>query len=395
MRDLSDSLERENDVKDQLKYAEEESKTMRKKLSELEEENESLSLQLEKLSSAKSSKYRSKKKDNDKEETSEREEGMKLQMELAEQEVKVLRRKLEEMDVVHDTLRSEVRALQKQLGGDEVSRSKESSPDNRPYEERIESMAKDIDQLKWKLIEKDRGGKGAKTLQKSRSLDVESDRNEQAEIRKQLEAVQMEARLLRDKYIVMENENERLISENKKLQLLSTRNLPQITTDDSALQNIELKDKIRQLEADNTSLRDKLRQLDKKTNKLSKDVVQSQEDSMADVDKIHEFQAQIKMLEDENRTNRRKLADLEARNASMSRELKKLKKDDQDKPTQEFQRSLEKSSRMELKERIWELEGEISKYFMLCGKQKPWYICHVSLNVGLFCRRSADCHPQS
>jgi len=46
MRDLSDSLERENDLKEQLRFSEEESKVMRKKLSDIEDENESLAMQV-------------------------------------------------------------------------------------------------------------------------------------------------------------------------------------------------------------------------------------------------------------------------------------------------------------------------------------------------------------
>ena len=46
MRDLSDSLERETDLKDQLKFAEEEIRIMRKKLCDMDEENESLNLQV-------------------------------------------------------------------------------------------------------------------------------------------------------------------------------------------------------------------------------------------------------------------------------------------------------------------------------------------------------------
>ena len=57
MRDLSDSLEREHDLKGQLKYAEEETINLRNKLSESEDENEIINLQLQKMSSAKSGKY--------------------------------------------------------------------------------------------------------------------------------------------------------------------------------------------------------------------------------------------------------------------------------------------------------------------------------------------------
>ena len=51
MRDLSDSLERENDLKEQMKFAEEENKTLRKKVSEIEDENDALNIQINKMTS--------------------------------------------------------------------------------------------------------------------------------------------------------------------------------------------------------------------------------------------------------------------------------------------------------------------------------------------------------
>jgi len=56
-RDLQASTERENDVKEQLKFAEEEARIVRKKLAEMESENESMSHQIRKLSAAKSGKF--------------------------------------------------------------------------------------------------------------------------------------------------------------------------------------------------------------------------------------------------------------------------------------------------------------------------------------------------
>ena len=50
MRDLCDSVERETDIKEQLKFIEEESRMLRKKLAEMEDENEALRVQLKKLS---------------------------------------------------------------------------------------------------------------------------------------------------------------------------------------------------------------------------------------------------------------------------------------------------------------------------------------------------------
>ena len=49
LRDLQDTLEREADLKEQMKFAEEEAAQLRKKLVRVEEENESLAIQLKKM----------------------------------------------------------------------------------------------------------------------------------------------------------------------------------------------------------------------------------------------------------------------------------------------------------------------------------------------------------
>merc|ERR1711936_1104220 len=59
LKDLQDSIERENDLKEQLSIAEEDAGEARKKLSRLEDENESLSGQLKRMSTKKSGTRRS------------------------------------------------------------------------------------------------------------------------------------------------------------------------------------------------------------------------------------------------------------------------------------------------------------------------------------------------
>lgn len=56
MRDLQDSVEREADVREQLKYAEEEAESLRKKIARMEDENESLMVQLKKMATKSRSK---------------------------------------------------------------------------------------------------------------------------------------------------------------------------------------------------------------------------------------------------------------------------------------------------------------------------------------------------
>lgn len=57
MRDLQDSMERETDVREQLKFAEEEAESLRKKVLRIEDENESLIMQLKKMATKARSKY--------------------------------------------------------------------------------------------------------------------------------------------------------------------------------------------------------------------------------------------------------------------------------------------------------------------------------------------------
>lgn len=57
MRDLQDSIEREADIREQLKFAEEEAENLRKKVTRSEDENESLMIQLRKMASKGRSEY--------------------------------------------------------------------------------------------------------------------------------------------------------------------------------------------------------------------------------------------------------------------------------------------------------------------------------------------------
>ncbi len=375
MRDLSDSLERENDLKEQLKFAEEENKIFRKKLSDLEEENESVNLQLQKLSSAK----KFKKSDGDV--VTEREHELRLQMELAEQEVKVLHRKLDEMEDENTTLIKQVHVLLSKVEGKLDSKGdKDRADDDRPYEERIQSMADDIENLKWKLIKKDteadrsRGmidsPAGQRKLKKSRSLDECSDDMSTGsqtpteyhhDIRRQLETVEQEASVIRDKLASLETENERLVAENTKLEMTSNRRLPLITTDDAALKNIELADKLSHLEAENSSLRKQTKLLEENSSKLASNIAKiksakTNEDQFAQAQELRE---RLGKIEDEGRDLRKKMADLEKENSKLTRDLKKqgdsgLRSKDT--------RDLDRCTRDELKQKITGMQGEISEW---------------------------------
>lgn len=80
-------MERETDLKEQLRFAEEESRTTRKKLSQLEQENEVLILQVQKMTKGSVSTA----------DTMTPEE-MRVQMEIQEKEIAVSRRRAEQLE---------------------------------------------------------------------------------------------------------------------------------------------------------------------------------------------------------------------------------------------------------------------------------------------------------
>lgn len=87
-------MERETDVKEQLKYSEEENRNARKKLAQLEQENEVLIMQVQNMTKGGSS-------TGDHMTTEE----MKVQLDIQEKEILVARRRVEELDQKNDGTR--------------------------------------------------------------------------------------------------------------------------------------------------------------------------------------------------------------------------------------------------------------------------------------------------
>jgi len=283
MRDLADHLERENDLKEQLNQAEDDNNGMRKKVSELEDENESINTQLQKIAAA-----RRQVKHGEPNIVTEEAHEMGLQLELMDNELKILRRKLEDTEIVvkeRDSLQAEVTFLKNKLSRKSVS-DDDDQPDDRPYDERIQAMAMDIDELKWKLIQKDqqvekltnqkdntpsdsiesssRSKKGS--LKRSKSLENEPT----LDVQKMLDSVTREAALLKEKVVNLETQNDRLISENNKLQTSKKAlKIPtvQVSSHGECSSCDELKEKMRALESEVSLLKRKVKD---KTERLAR-----------------------------------------------------------------------------------------------------------------------------
>ncbi|KAK6168105.1 hypothetical protein SNE40_021998 [Patella caerulea] len=343
-RDLFDSVERENDLTEQLKFTEEETKMMRKKLHELEEENERLNVQLKKLS--KGSSKCSKKESSDKpkiivtdpndsdssmtDDTDTEDElnivEVKLQLGLLEQELSVSHRKITDVEQINENLQTQIKVLNEQLAHREQLLSVVPTPPspNSYYLDKIKEMTIECDDLRWKIIEKDRAIERLSTqaqakaregkLKKARSLDSEPHIAQIADLRRQIDIVSHEAELFKDRLASSSAEAEKLAEENARLRLL--QRVPSIQADDAAIENIELRDKGKRLEDENKNLQEKIKVLTDNLQTLTRtprSPTTENPPSPSIADGIYgsrDLQKQLERILEENKSLREKMADL-------------------------------------------------------------------------------------
>ncbi|XP_025418360.1 myosin-8 isoform X2 [Sipha flava] len=157
-RDLQDSIEREADMREQLRFSEEEAKSLRNKVSRLEEDNESMVMQLKKM--ATKSNYRSTNITDRDEGISDVEDAteLKLLLELSEQEITVLKRKIEEFEVEKEHLKAKVVDYQTKLA---------SKSSNKPIVKTVQSKTKEV------KADFDKQTKAVKQLE-AKKIDLES-----------------------------------------------------------------------------------------------------------------------------------------------------------------------------------------------------------------------------
>ena len=237
LKDLQDSIERENDLKEQLNLAEEESAEVRKKTSRLEDENEALSSQLKKMATKNKGSRRSPSPYN-RNSLSEKDEGisedgeelspaeLRVQLEVSEQETELLRKKVENILTENLKLTKEVKDIQTKL-----TDAKKAPAAGRSYgygaantssnanEKKIEELQSELNTVRVKLIEKDRElerldaqvksskNSGGKTLKRGSS--------QEEDLHSKLAVIEKEAEVLRSKTQKLEQENESLKSASK------------------------------------------------------------------------------------------------------------------------------------------------------------------------------------
>ncbi|XP_072944667.1 uncharacterized protein [Epargyreus clarus] len=289
LRDLQDSLEREADLREQLRNAEEEANNLRKTASRVEDDNESLLLQLKKMATKARSRKLSPTPPTNRlaiEAPNEKDEGisdeedpaeLRLLLELNEQEAAVLRRKVEDLEQDKDSLKKQVKELTDKIASVAKSNTnttvtvrRNTSKSGNLAEEKVKVLEDEIAEIRKKLIEKERDcerlhaelslaqKKPKASLIKSKSLDGVSEQ-QNVDLRRQLQVIEQEASVLRTKTQNLEADNEKLQAENKKLQLLknaktlkSDKSLEQTTNKVSQLET-ELKEALAKIKEFETS----------------------------------------------------------------------------------------------------------------------------------------------
>merc|ERR1719336_805688 len=237
LKDLQDSIERENDLKEQLSLAEDESAEVRMKMSRIEDENEALSSQLKKMAIKNKSNRRSPSPYN-RNSFAEKDEGisedgeelspteLKVQLEVSENETELLRKKVENLLTDNLKLTKEVKDITTKMN------DAKKAPATRSYggygsnanstnanEKKIEELQTEVNTFRVKLIEKDREierlDAQAKSSKASGGKTLKRGSSQEEDLLSKLAVIEKEAEVLRSKTQQLENENESLKSSSK------------------------------------------------------------------------------------------------------------------------------------------------------------------------------------
>ncbi|XP_049855867.1 myosin-2 heavy chain isoform X5 [Schistocerca gregaria] len=406
LRDLQDAMEREADLREQLRFAEEEAQRLRKKSARVEDDNESLVLQLKKMATKARSHRNSPgparltpeppiEKDegiSDEEDPAE----LRLLLELNEQEAAVLRRKVEELEKEGETLKKKVKDLQDKLSAKTTRKSAAAITTPEPakgsdvlYEQKIKVLEDELSELRKKLIEKERDcerlhaeltvtqkrfSKGA--IQKSKSLDSSTDQ-QTLDLKRQLQVIEQEAAILRTRTQALETENEKLTAENKKLQLVraTKKTINSIATDETSDRAVELKERIADLERQLEEANKKVKELQTKIDEQEDEKKTTEPKKKTVSPEVSKLRKEVKAKTEELEKLKTNFTKTESENEKLNQELKRLKDEAlQDVLKYYKQRSPKKptdlTTKVQMKKMVEDLENEIGDILVILNKSE-------------------------
>ncbi|KRZ53417.1 Protein SOGA2 [Trichinella nativa] len=334
LRDFQDSLERETDLKEQLKFAEDDLLSVRQKVADLETENEVMMRQLAKLScedKRNSSGSGGSSGGSRPPMTRSYSEGhTQIELELAEHEAEVLKTRLRRTERDNDKLIARVALLEKELqklgaGNREFSEEElfASVPDTY-YKQKAKLLEEELEELRSRFENCNAESDQIYTAEKRKqelphhqhavegdgsSLTVGKNNNNNnnnsllpgghstgtssstsVDVNRQMRLIEEELEVLRDRNNMLEKENDRLSSEIRKLYLISStaatransntiNNAPQMTTTTSVVDkaadcgaNLKMAERFSQMEKDIHRFIGRISELEQEKELLVKDL---------------------------------------------------------------------------------------------------------------------------
>ena len=271
LKDLQDSIERENDLKEQLGMSEEESKDMRMRLSRFEDENESLVQQLKKMSnsgsgnkriSSSSSSSSLRRNDND----------LQLQLEVSAQETSVLRKKVESLMSENIRLTKDIKDLNATVNEERRKKSSGSSwRSNSASSSQLDEVQTELNSTWTKLLEREREVERLESqLKSSRSSSRGGRGGGSEDLQSKIDVIEKEATVLRDRNAQLEAENERIQGENRQKY---GRKPPASTHEKLQMDKFVAEEKVRNLDA-------KIKELNRKVDEAQNAATSSKQDSI-------------------------------------------------------------------------------------------------------------------
>ncbi|XP_017858364.1 PREDICTED: myosin-6 isoform X4 [Drosophila arizonae] len=414
-RELQDSIERETDLKDQLKFAEEEAEHLRKKVTRFEDENESLMMQLKKMATRSRTRKLSPAPHPHRlapEVHADRDEGisdeddpaeLRILLELNEQEASILRLKVEDLEKENAESKKYVRELQAKLRQDSTNGSKSSllsfGSSSSAAEKKLKALNDELVQLRKTLQEKEQSVETMRAqLAKLTTLETENEKLSKENKRLQLQSLRRassveknaEAELpkLKETLAQVQKERDELTARVKRMQVEAEGKLPPRTPKrvNDLTPKSHLKKWVEELEDEISEMRVQLgssgaSQL--KTLQLSKESLEEelqkckQKLTLAEGDlqrlkqlngtssKTKELEQKLKASEEESKKLNTKLKDLEDKLKKQESQLKQTEAskstlEAQNKKEKEKSSSLEKDLEKQLKDRE-KLEAKISQ----------------------------------
>merc|ERR1712226_1755803 len=230
--------------------------------SRLEDENESLANQLKKMTTKGNRRSPSPKtiggKPNEEGEDLTPAE-IKVQLEVAEGETEVLRKKVENLLTDNLKLSKEIKDINSKLTDEKKKKpssglygnnTRTSASDN----SKVDEIQNELNSTRIKLIEKERELERLDAQLKSASKGTGSSKlkrtgSQDEDLAKKLEVIDKEANILRDRNASLERENEKLNSDNKQLQTKYGKKPPSSTNEKLQMDKFALEEKVRSLEA--------------------------------------------------------------------------------------------------------------------------------------------------